>query len=428
MTVADMTPASAIPREPLAVSELGVDAGIVRDLVLKTMFYQGRFTRSGLTEALKVSVAVVDELLQVLVRDGLASVLASENLNASAHVYALTQNGLQRAEETLARNAYVGPVPVSLNAYIEQVRAQSATAMGIDRAGLDAALDSLVLPDETKRRIVWAVASHRPLLIHGASGNGKTTLARNIAAAIGGTVQIPYAIEVVGQIIRVFDASKHHAVGAGDTGADDLLKIRHDRRWVEVERPVVWAGGELTRHSLELVYDTETRIYESPLQLKANGGVLIIDDLGRQQMPAVQLLNRWIVALESSVDHLTLHTGQMIEVPFDVLLLFSTNLPPQNLADEAFLRRIRYKVQVDDPSVDDFREIFRRECASRDIATNDAIVDHLLVRWYHGGRPIRGCHARDLVEAVVDSTRSMSAGPPVLTTEAIDEACASYFL
>jgi predicted ATPase with chaperone activity len=194
-----------------------------------------------------------------------------------------------------------------------------------------------------------------------------------------------------------------------------------------VRRPVIWAGGELTRHSLELVLDPDTKLYEAPLQLKANGGTLVIDDLGRQQIPAVQLLNRWIVALESGTDHLTLHTGQTIEVPFDVLLIFSTNLPPSSLADEAFLRRIRYKIEIPSPSESEYREIFRRECESRGLSYNDQAVDHLFATWYTGGRERRGSHPRDIVEAIVDAARHDDVAPSI-TAATIDDACRSYFL
>lgn len=266
------------------------------------------------------------------------------------------------------------------------------------------------------------------MLVYGASGNGKTTLARTIGSVIGGSIMIPYAVEIVGQIIRVFDASAHEPVPAPEaTGEPDMFGHRADRRWAEIRRPMVWAGGELTRHSLELVYDTDTRIYEAPLQLKANGGILIIDDLGRQQIPAVQLLNRWIVALESGADHLTLHTGQTVEVPFDVVLIFSTNLPPEDLADEAFLRRIRYKINIENPTADEYQQIFRRECAARGIDFDESVVSQVLHDWYGAGRDLRGCHPRDLVEAIVDAAKH-DGTRPVLTRDSIDEACRSYFL
>lgn len=411
--------------EPLSIGELGIDHAIVRDIAIKTMFYGGRFTRSQLASALKLSMPVVDDLLHALSRDGVVTVLAPEE--ARIQSYALTGLGYERAEEALRRNSYVGAAPVSLAAYVERVRAQSVASMQIDAVEIERALDPLVLDAATVRRVAWAGASRKPLLVHGASGNGKTTMAQLLGSVVGGTIHIPYAIEVMGQIVRIFDESKHHRAASSDTWLPEDMRAKGDGRWVEIERPLIWAGGELTPSSLELTYDADTRIYEAPLQLKANGGIFIIDDLGRQQMPAVQLLNRWILALESQIDHLTLHTGQMLEVPFDVLLLFSTNLPPEDLADEAFLRRIRYKVRIDDPTEDEFRQIFARECVQRGVSFDGATVEHLLRGWYGDGRPMRGCHPRDLLEAAGDIARS-AGGLRVLTPELIDEACEAYFL
>jgi predicted ATPase with chaperone activity len=347
MTSTIAGPALARP-EPLTLAQLGVNPAVVRDLALKTMYYRGRMTRSELADALKISGAAAEEVMYVLTRDALATVLSAEAANTSSYLYALTLQGSTHAEEAIARNGYVGPVPVALSDYIAQVQSQSIHEFPISAESLAAALGTLVLDNGTFERIGWAVASHKPMLIYGDSGNGKTTVARLAGAVVGGSILVPYAIDIVGQTVRVYDESKHERLEDDETTADesDVLRPRHDRRWVRTRRPVIWAGGELTRHSLELVYDTETKLYEAPLQLKANGGTLLIDDLGRQQIAAVDLLNRWIVALEARSDHLTLHTGQTIEVPFDVLLMFSTNLPPQDLADEAFLRRIRYKVEI----------------------------------------------------------------------------------
>lgn len=415
--------------EPVTLGGLGVNPAVVRDLLLKTMFYRGRMTRVELADELCISVAIVEDVLHALTRDGLATVLTSETDRASSYGYTLTGQGHGRAEEALSRNGYIGPVPVSIADYVAQVREQSVAGIDIPRRELERGLSTLVLNDDTLRRIGWAVRSHKPMMIHGESGNGKTTVAHNVGNIVGGTVLVPYAVEIVGQIVRVFDASKHEPV-RDDADGDDidaLLRPRPDGRWARVRRPVIWAGGELTRHSLELILDADTRLYEAPLQLKANGGTLIIDDLGRQQIPAVQLLNRWIVALESGADHLTLHTGQTVEVPFDVLLVFSTNLPPESLADEAFLRRIRYKVEIPGPDEAEYREIFQRECAMRGIAYDDAAVTHLFATWYAGRREMRGSHPRDIVEAVVDAARHDDR-PPVITPASLDDACRSYFL
>ncbi len=411
--------------EPLSLDDLGVNQAIVRDIALKTMFYGGRFTRSQLSSALKLSMPVIDELLHLMSRDGLVTVLAPEE--ARVQSYALTALGYERSEEALRRNSYVGAAPVSLTAYVERVREQSVAAMQIDQAEIERALDPLVLNAATVRRVAWAGASRKPLLVHGASGNGKTTMAQLLGSVVGGTIQIPYAIEMMGQIVRIYDESKHHRAGGGDDWMPDDMRTKGDKRWVEIDRPLIWAGGELTPSSLELTYDADTRIYEAPLQLKANGGIFIIDDLGRQQMPAVQLLNRWILALESQTDHLTLHTGQMVEAPFDVLLLFSTNMPPDDLADEAFLRRIRYKVRIDNPKEDEFRQIFARECMQRGVDCDGATIDHVVRRWYGGGREMRGCHPRDILEAAGDIARG-AGGLRTLTPDLVDEACEAYFL
>lgn len=418
---------SAPAIEPVTLDELDISPGIIRDLAIKTMFYFGRMTRRQLGEEMRIALPAVEEVIHILTRDGLATVLTSESYEPSSYGYALTQLGQRRAEEALARNGYVGPVPVSLAAYIRKVNEQSIGATDISRQQIEEGLSGLVLNADTRRRIGWAVRSHKPLLVHGESGNGKTTVARNVGAIVGGIIEIPYAVEITGQIVRVFDSTKHEVAPADDEPAEPtMLQSRRDGRWARIRRPVIWAGGELTRQSLELVLDADTKLYEAPLQFKANGGTLIIDDLGRQQIPAVQLLNRWITALESGADHLTLHTGQTVEVPFDVLLIFSTNLPPESLADEAFLRRIRYKVAVPTPTEDEYREIFRAACEARHLAYNEDALSHLLAVWYRD-RERRGSHPRDIIEAVIDAARHDDR-PPEITAESIDDACRSYFL
>lgn len=421
--------AAAEQLEPMSVDALGVDRGLVRDLMLKTLFYRGRMSRAELSDELKLSLAIIEELCSALTQDGLAAVLGSEGGGAAAYIYTLTQKGLERAETALARSGYVGPAPVPLREYVDRVNADSITGAVVTREAVEGALAPLVLAPQTLSRIGRAASSRKSTLIYGPSGNGKTTVVRTIGSILGGSVLIPYAIEVMGQIVHLFDRSKHIPIDA-DSGAvgEDLLRSRPDRRWVRIKRPVVWAGGELTRHSLELVYDDETKVYEAPLQLKANGGTLIIDDFGRQQMPAVQLLNRWIVALEGGIDHLTLHTGQTIEVPFDVLVLFSTNLQPERLADEAFLRRIRYKVEIPNPVREEYAEIFRRACETAGLTPSAGVLDHLLAEWYDGhDRQLRGCHPRDIIEALVDAARYDKRAPGI-TPELIDEVCATYFL
>ncbi len=415
--------------EALTVAELGIGRGLLLDIVLKTLFYQGRMTRLEIADALRISSSATQELMQAVKQDGLANVLSAEGNGTTNYLYVLSEKGLVRAEAALGRSGYVGPAPVPLADYLARVRAQTQAAVPLGKPQVEAALATLVLPKEEVARIGRAASSRKSILVHGASGNGKTTAVRAIGDAICGAMYIPSAIEMVGQIVHLYDPSKHELVPDDrEPNADGTLPRRHDRRWVRVRRPAIWAGGELSRTSLELMYDENTKVYEAPLQLKANGGTLIIDDFGRQQMSAVSLLNRWIAALEGGVDHLTLHTGQTIDVPFDVLVLFSTNLSPHDLADDAFLRRIRYKVALHNPTQSDFHTIFERECTRAGMDYSHAAITHLIDHWYHRhNRELRGCHPRDIIEAIVDSAAYEDVSPQ-LTPATIDEACATYFL
>ena len=415
--------------EPVSIDDLGVDRGLLWDLTLKTLFYRGRMSRQDLSHEMKISGTAMEEIVQALSHDNLINVLGTGGAAGPAgYIYALTQKGMERAEGALQRSGYVGPVPVPLDDYGAQVQAQTLEDVHITREEILRALGPLVLSDQTVSRIGRAASSRRSTLVYGASGNGKTTAVSAIGGVIGGTIRIPYAIEAVGQIVHLYDPSKHEIVPDDPSSGTTLFQSRADRRWVRIRRPIIWAGGELTKHSLELVYDESSRVYEAPLQLKANGGTLIIDDFGRQQMPAVALLNRWITALEGGVDHLTLHTGQTVEAPFDVLVLFSTNLPPEKLADDAFLRRIRYKVEIPNPTPEEYRGIFRRECRRLGIAFDEAVYAHLMQRWYaEHNRELRGCHPRDIIEAIADAAAYERQGA-VLTPESLDEACETYFL
>lgn len=412
--------------EPVTVEETGLEIGFLADLTLKALYYAGRATAGQLGAMLALSQPVMQEVLPFLTRDRLCEVTGSEGQGPSSYRYGTTGRGSERTTAAFERNAYLGPAPVPLAHYVGQVRRQSVSQARFDLATVERALGGLVLSAETRTRVGRAIASGRPTLIYGASGNGKSTVARCLGEALSGRVLIPHALEVYGHIVQLFDPSKHRVVE--DIGDAQGAPRRRDRRWHVAARPAVMAGGELTRHSLELVFDDRSKTYEAPLQMKANGGILIMDDFGRQQMPAVELLNRWIVALEGGVDHLSLRTGQTIEVPFDVIPLFSTNLSPDYLADEAFLRRIRYKVEIPNPSEEEFRAIFWRICQQHGLQADEAAVDHLLTRWYERpGRERRGCHPRDLVEAIVDAARYEGRGAALLP-ETVDEACRTYFL
>lgn len=412
--------------EPVTIAESGLGRELLYELVLKSLYYTGSGTASGLVDALGLSGSVVQELLSGLSRDRLVMVLGGESARPMSYQYALTDLGIERAAAAMERSQYVGVAPVPFSSYVDQVERQRIQGMALTREQVERALAHLVLDETTRVHVGRAAASRKPTLVYGASGNGKTSIVQALGATVAGEILIPYAIEVLGHIVRLYDPSKHVLVEEPPQSAGVRRVQRHDRRWARIHRPSVWAGGELTRYSLELVWDERSKTYEAPLQLKANGGTLIIDDFGRQQIPAVELLNRWIVALEGGVDHLTFHTGQTLAIPFDVLVLFSTNLDPSQLADDAFLRRIRYKIEVRNPTEEEFREIFRREAQTRSLAYDDAVVEHVLRTWYRG-RELRGCHPKDIVEAVLDAAQ-YEGRPPALTREAVDDACQTYFL
>jgi len=426
----DTAPHTATHRipEPVTASALGLDRALLLDLTLKTLFYGGRMTRAEISDAMKLSGSAMQDILHAAKADDLVQIPGSDGQSPAGYQYTLTQKGVDRAHEAFSRSGYVGPAPVPLAAYVRQTAQQTVRGTTMSREQVRHALGNLVLSDETLERVGRAAASRRSTLIYGNSGNGKTSVVRALGAAATDSILIPYAIEMLGQIVRLYDPSKHELAHDHLPAPDgSLFGERRDRRWVAIRRPVIWAGGELTKHSVELQWDERTRLYEAPLQLKANGGTLIIDDFGRQRMPAVDLLNRWIGALEGNTDHLTLHTGQMVEAPFDVMVLFSTNLTPTDLADDAFLRRIRYKIQVPDPTAAEYRTIFQQECDRRGVRFDDLAVSHLLDGWYGSDRGLRGCHPRDLVEAILD-TAVFEGHAAALTPKLLDEVCRTYFL
>jgi predicted ATPase with chaperone activity len=313
------------------------------------------------------------------------------------YIFQLTEMGRERARRLAAFCTYFGAAPVALSDYIASVQAQSLTRKVPTREALEAAFADLVMNKKLLDRLGPAVCSGRGLFLFGAPGNGKTSIAERVTRAFGRTIWIPRAITVDGEIIRLFDPVNHEEVPLEEApGLYDGRGI--DRRWVRIRRPTIVVGGELTLSALEVTVNTSSGVCEAPIQLKANCGVLVIDDFGRQRIPPQDLLNRWIVPLEKRYDYLNLPNGKKITVPFDELIIFSTNLEPRDLVDEAFLRRIPYKIEVPDPTEEEFRELFRRVAPSLGFRPDDSVVDYLLQRHYRPmGRPLRFCHPRDLL-------------------------------
>ncbi|MCH8813606.1 MAG: ATP-binding protein [Chloroflexi bacterium] len=430
-------PPTPFVAQPTSIDDTGLDLALLVDLVLKAIHFSGRPSGRQLAEQLALSFPVMEEVITFLRQEQAVEVVGSAGVGEQAYQYALTGRGVEKAEEALGRNQYVGPAPVPFSLYIDILKRQSIRDVHIDRDTFRDRLSHLVLSRKVLAPLGPAVNSARSVFIYGEPGNGKTSITLAIGTMLPGQVLIPYAIETHGQIIKVFDPRLHHPVAeetdedhrlAGSAQRSNGLERRRDRRWVQTKRPIVTAGGELTLEDLELRYSPVSKFYIAPLQWKANTGVLVIDDFGRQAVQPQELLNRWIVPMEQGVDHLFLHSGDTVEVPFETLLIFSTNIPPGKLGDEAFFRRIRHKVQVPDPSEEEFLEILQRVCKERDVPYSDEGARYLMDVYYHKtGRSYRGCHPRDLIDLLSDITRFYGE-KPALTPEWIDLASSSYFV
>jgi predicted ATPase with chaperone activity len=419
------TAASFIPPTPTSISETGLGEGFLVDLALKVMYFEGNLSGYELAERMKLPyTGVVDQVLEFLKREKLCEVKGAGGFAEAAYQYAISEKGRAMGREALARSQYAGPAPVTLAAYSEAIRRQPLGKVIVHQRAMRQALSHLVIDEDTFAQLGPAVNSGRSIFLFGHPGNGKTVIAESIGRMVmGDAMYIPYALEVAGQVIRVFDNVNHVMAENPDPKSRS-----HDPRWVYVHRPVIITGGELTLETLDLVYDETNKYYEAPYQMKANGGMLMIDDFGRQQARPRDLLNRWIVPLEKRVDYLTLHTGRKIEIPFDVLIVFSTNLAPRDLVDEAFLRRIRHKIEIEDPSWDEYREIFRRVCTAKDVPYEDRGLAYLIQEHYlKPRRPKRACHPRDLVDQLVDIARYLNV-PATLSQDLIDRACEAYFV
>ncbi|MEM6330656.1 MAG: AAA family ATPase [Planctomycetota bacterium] len=411
------------PAAPQSMEELGVSPVLVEALVCKLLLQVGTAPGRDIAKRIAVPFGVLEGLLgslrsrQLLFHQGQAAL--------NDYYYALTDQGGERARAAMKACAYVGPVPVPLEDYVVSVEAQSIRVEAAQKEQLAEAFSDVSIEPGLLDVLGPAVNSGAGLFLYGAPGNGKTTIAKRITRCFGAHVWLPLALIEDGQIIKLFDAACHEPVG--DDGAPLLAGPQADPRWIKVRRPTVVVGGELTMDSLEVRHDPQSNVSEASLQLKSNCGCLLIDDFGRQRIEPTELLNRWIIPLENRHDFLSLATGKKIQVPFDQLIIFSTNLEPNDLADEAFLRRIPYKVEVLDPSVDEFRGLFESACRAVGCAYRPEAVDYLVQKHYRPyGRAIRRCHARDLLQQIANycvyQGRALELRPDYL-----DRAVAGYF-
>ena len=419
--------------QPQTVEETGLDFSMILDLVVKAIYFAGRPAARQIAAQLALPFPVIDEVVSFMKREQLAEVVGSSGMGEQLYQYSLSQKGLEKAEEALARNHYIGPAPVPFDVYLQVLKHQSIREMRVTPKGVNQALSHLVLDDAVCEALGPAVNSGRSMLLYGGSGNGKSTITTAIGRMLPGEVLIPYAIDLNGIIVKVYDPRVHqeipteqqdHRADVSPSGAER----RRDRRWVVARRPMITAGGELTLKELELRYSPQSNFYIAPLQWKANSGILIVDDFGRQAISTNELLNRWIVPMEERIDHLSLHTGDMVEVPFDVLLIFSTNLHPSQLGDEAFFRRIRHKIHIPDPTREQFLEILSRVCQQREIPVDPDAALYLIDHYYDRmGRGFKGSHPRDIVDIMSDICVFHSEQPAFIR-KYLDQAAHSYFV
>ncbi len=414
------------PPQPFEPGETGLDAQFLLQFLLKTLYVYGHETANLLAETTKLHDGVIDDILQDAKEKRLVEVLGLTVERPQVYRWALTDLGRKWALDALEQCQYTGPAPVPLADYQVQVVKQSIANERVTPESLERALAHLVLPPGTVGRMGPAVNSGRAVLFYGAPGNGKSSFAEALGRSFTQTVFIPHAVAVDGQIIKIFDPTVHEPCGAsgGDSSGDTDggPTIEPDPRWVRCRRPVILTGGELTLEMLDLTFDPVSKYYEAPAHIKATGGLFIIDDFGRQRVRPQDLLNRWILPLERRVDFLTLHTGKKLQMPFDQLVVFSTNFPPKDLMDEAGLRRIPYKFHMAAPTRDEYETIFFRVCDSRNIEVPPEIFPYLFGTFYPAtGTPISCAHPRFLIDHVIARCNFMGERP-VLTLELLCEA------
>jgi predicted ATPase with chaperone activity len=398
---------AAMPLAPVTYQEAGLSVDLLLQLCLKTLHFAGELTGAQLAQRLGLNFSVIEPAIDFLLTEHQIEIGGGLMVGRASYRYRITDAGRTRAALFLEANHYVGYAPVPFDQYKQYILSFSKTAPRVaTRDRVREAFSHLVIPQHVLDQLGPAINAGHSMFVYGPPGNGKTVISQAVRKLLAGEIAIPHAIEVEGSIIKFFDPVNHEPVNNPEDDEEEEnpldLGQRLDHRWVRCKRPMVMVGGELTLEALELSYDQTTGFYNAPVQALANGGVLVIDDFGRQQVAPRDLLNRWIVPLESRVDFLTLQSGQKFALPFFVLVIFATNIKPQELVDEAFLRRIHYKVFAESPTVAEFMQIFENCCRERNVDFDRDLIQQLLTSYYQPRQiPLRGCQPRDLLDQVM---------------------------
>jgi len=406
-----------VGREPETVEETRVPINLLEALALKILYLAGELSLSDLAKRMELHPQVIYGIFEHLRKGQLIEVVGMEG---GVYRIVATTKGQTEAHDIMSRDVYAGPAPVSLSAYVEVIRAQSVTNVVVRRPDVHKAFDNLVLSDSMLDQLGIALVSGQSIILYGPTGTGKTVIAETVSRIYKDSVWIPRAVEVQGQIITVFDPLVH-------TSREEIMPADCDRRWVLCRRPRVMVGGELTMSLLDLQFIPALGFYTAPLQMKANNGILIVDDFGRQRISAAELLNRWIVPLERRIDFLTLVGGNRFEIPFDLIVVFSTNLDPASLADEAFMRRIQTKIKVTYVTDAQFHEISRRICTQSGLVYDPSVVEGFTTILSELRQPLRACYPRDIIQHICWKAK-YEGKQPLFTLDAIRGACDSYFL
>jgi hypothetical protein len=409
--------------------------GLLSELALKLIYSMPEVSATEISQELHLPFAgVVSLVLELLDREKFVTIVGAQGFGEQAYRYSVTRMGIEAVHQILERNQYLGPAPVPLERYNGMIRAQAIGEVLLTEADVRAAFDGLIVSSDMFDRVGPALMSGQSAFLYGPPGNGKTTIATRMANLLAtDPIYVPYAVSVGNHIITVFDDINHTQASNGSNPGQSLdwfeeAAFPKDERWVLIDRPHVMVGGELNLASLNLIWDPAVKYYEAPLQMKANGGMFFIDDFGRQQMDPQELLNRWIVPLETRVDFLSLHTGKKVEIPFEQLVVFSTNLDPAELVDEAFLRRIRHKIKVGNPTLDEFHQVFVNTCRENYVEFIESGFAHLVDEWYvKPQREFKNCHPRDIVGQMLDMARYKRIQPST-TPQMLDMACSAYFV